>query len=568
MRKKTILTFAIACLFGLPQISVLAKAENNYKEPAFKNVKNVIIMIGDGMGPNQVKAGEIYKGEQLAISKMSQTTYSETCSANNMVTDSAAGGTAIATGVRTNNYRVGIDPSGEDLTTILDVALEQGKRTGIVTTDVLSGATPMSFSAHSFDRVLTDELYASAANSGVNLFAACGGDIDEFTDQNGNVYTNVTNVADISECQSNYVIGDYNMIAGVPSMSSDASTGVAFDRVVSEALEYLSQDPDGFVLMAEGAKIDKAGHNSNFTQMLGEMLAFDDAVKAVMDWADNRDDTVIIVTADHETGGLLLGAGATKDNLMSSYQWTSNGSHTSTDVYCKVYGVDVDFARYSSFGTSDRVKNIDIFKMAQSFLLGRQKVEVEDMSSITLYGKIEFDKTEYFYGEKLIIQATPKTNCELTSLKINGVEMISLVENNRLEYEINAAQVQVLPTFKKVKTPPEITYEDLGDQGTYELSPNSVNFGEKLIVKINPSAGYEIEQVYFGGVEMTKTADNTYEITPETSGMVRVIFKTVENVDGTTNEDGGCKSAMECSLILPLVALGTLCFLKKKSTKE
>lgn len=410
---------ALACCFGTLPSSVSAKAENAYKEESLKDIKNVIIMIGDGMGTNQVKAGGIYKGEPLHMQTMMQTTYSLTASANNDITDSAAGGTALATGVRTNNGMVGLTPSKEELTTIMDIAIQQGKRTGVVTTDILSGATPMSFSAHSNSREATDALLKSAANSGVNLFVANKQDsILEFTDAVGNVYTDLDNVDEISEAKSDYVIGDYSIKASAPSQSADASVGIAFDRVVREALEYLAQDPDGFVLMAEGAKIDKCGHSNDFNGMLAELLAFDDAVKVAMDWADERGDTAVIVTADHETGGLSIADGATKDNLNESYSWSSDW-HTAANVYCKVYGVDVDFARYSTFHSADSLKNTDIFEMSKAFILGRQEVEVKPASKTIFYGKLAFDKENYFFGERAIITATPNDNYELSVL-LNG----------------------------------------------------------------------------------------------------------------------------------------------------
>ena len=560
MKKKRMVLAAMLALWmvGTTQAPIFAGAEEK-TSASIETAKNVIIMIGDGMGPNQVKAGGIYKGEPLNIQKMAQTSFSETCSANNVVTDSAAGATALATGVRTNNGMVGINPDGKELTTIMDIALKNGKRTGVVTTDVLSGATPMGFSAHYNDRDASAELLASAANSGVNLFVSTTKEYSAFIDKSGNVYESIANVENISESQSNYVIGGYSISASASSMSA-SSSAVAFDKVVSEALEYLSKDPDGFVLMAEGARIDKAGHNSDFNQMLAEMLAFDDAVKVVLDWAENRDDTVVIVTADHETGGLLLDENATKENLTSSYEWTSGGNHTSTDVYCKVYGREIDFARYSSFGKTERLKNIDIFQMMQSFVSGKQDVTVENVKPFTLYGSIAFDKTAYTYGEKVVITAKPDESCELYSLKVNDEEMISRVENNVLEYVISAGRVKVSASFKKVKTVYDISYESLGDKGEYTVNPTTVTKGDKLIVKITPAEGYEIEKVTFDGVEMTKTAENTYEILPNSAGMVKVAFKEVGTGNGETNKSGCGGSISSVAFMIPIaVAACVLC---------
>ena len=163
-------------------------------------------------------------------------------------------------------------------------------------------------------------------------------------------------------------------------MSANANR-MAFDRVVTEALEYLSKDEDGFFLMAEGSHIDHGGHNNDMTYMLSELLAFDDAVQAVLEWAKDRDDTVVIVTADHETGGLELKESAfTALNFLETvsndggmtytpvhYQWTTT-SHSATDVNCYINGANIDFRNYS-FGVSGRIKNTDVFEIMKSLMV-------------------------------------------------------------------------------------------------------------------------------------------------------------------------------------------------------
>ena len=559
------------CVFSTIQNPCLAQADSlEYKEESLKNIKNVIIMIGDGMGPEHVRAGAIQKGEPLHIQTIEQTSYSLTAAADNAVTDSAAGGTAIATGVRTNNGYVGKGSDGKDLTTIMDLALECGKRTGVVTTDVLSGATPMDFAGHSKNRNASAELLETAADSGINLFIANQQDsIGTFTDKTGNVYTDVDDLDNISEAQSDYVIGDYSIKASAEPMSAE-SGGVAFDRVVRESLEYLSQDPDGFVLMAEGAKIDKRSHDNDFNGMLAEMLAFDDAVKVAMDWADERDDTVVIVTADHETGGLAIAENATKETLNESYSWSTDW-HTATNVYCKVYGVDVDFARYSSLGSADSMKNTDIFGMSKAFLYGRQEVEVKTAKKTIPYGKVSFDKDQYFFGEKVIITTKPNENYELTSLKVNNVEMISSVVENVLEYIIGEKVVSVDAKFTKIPINMcDITYEDLGGKGAYELKQTSVKLGEKLTVKINVAEGYLLEDVTFNGEKMEKVSENIYEILVQTSGTVKATFKEIEKTSEESKGSGssGCGSSIGVGAAGLISLIGISAILVKRKNEK
>lgn len=370
------ITGTLTGLFGGGSGSENSVEEEN-KPIILKNVttaKNVILMIGDGMGPQQIMAGEVFKGEKLAMQGFPYKTTVETRSASDNITDSAAAGTALATGVRTKNGMVGMSSDSVDLTTIVDIAHSLGKRTGVIATEELNGATPMAFSGHATSRNNASNLIRSAATtSNVNFFASYTIKPfyrEEFANAD---YETVTEVDMISESTSDKVFGSYWIKASAPSMSADVAE-VAFDRVVVEALEYLSKDEDGFFLMAEGSHIDHGGHNNDIKYMLEELLAFDDAVQAVLEWAKDRDDTVVIVTADHETGGLLLDSTATQEQLQEAYatgvkncyEWTTGG-HTATDVNCYINGADIDFSEYS-FGTNGRIKNTDVFEIMKKLM--------------------------------------------------------------------------------------------------------------------------------------------------------------------------------------------------------
>ena len=183
-------------------------------------------------------------------------------------------------------------------------------------------------------------------------------------------YVEVEDPTMISEATQDKVIGGYYINALAESMYVSGELA-SFDGLVLEALEYLSKDEDGFFLMAEGARIDKGGHNNNFQQMLDELLAFDAAVEVVVNWAMQRDDTIVIVTADHETGGLYLDEKVNKKNLMiegEGYLWETSG-HTGVDVDCFIAGKNIDFTQYS-FESADRIQNRDIFQIMKSFIAG------------------------------------------------------------------------------------------------------------------------------------------------------------------------------------------------------
>ena len=373
MRKnsKKIIAFALTCtsifaMFG-------CQKDKGIVLPNVTTAKNVILLIGDGMGQQHIRAGEIYNEGKLTMQKFPYSVMVETRSWDSEVTDSAAAATAMATGVRTLNGFIGMSEYAEPLETIIDIASALGKRTGVITTEGLTGATPMGFSSHSISRDNSNELLIEAVNSNVNLFL-CDLYSGEENLLNGG-YEKVVDPNDISKMTGDKLCGSYAILASAPSMMVSEDY-CALDGLVVEALEYLSQDPDGFFLMAEGARIDKMSHNNEFELMLNELMAFDNAVAAVLEWAKERDDTVVIVTADHETGALELSSKMRKKNMFTAsgfelggyYQWNSI-NHSGDDVYCFINGANIDFSKYS-FNSKKRIKNTDIFQIMKSLMAG------------------------------------------------------------------------------------------------------------------------------------------------------------------------------------------------------
>ena len=342
------------------------------------NIKNVILFIGDGMGPQQVKYGELKKGSPLSFQKFEHQTVVDTNCSDGLggliLTDSAAAATALATGVLTTQGIVGYAPqnTAKELKTIMDWGLEMGKRTGVISTESLTGATPMSFSGHAVSRDYSDILMASAAKSGVNFFA--GDNTPYSSNYENNGYVVVNSLSQVSQMMNeDKILCNLSVKATNPD-GNPAYT--LFDELIVTALDYLSQDEDGFVLMAEGAHIDHGGHSNNIAYMVEELLAFDKAVEAAVNWAKERDDTVILVTADHETGGLQLKEGITSgnmDDVDSSekpiyYSWTTTG-HTPVNVGLYVTGLDeINFESYSHFNNT-KLKNTDIFNICKDLVV-------------------------------------------------------------------------------------------------------------------------------------------------------------------------------------------------------
>jgi alkaline phosphatase len=281
----------------------------------------------------------------------------------------------MATGVLTANGRLGKDFNNQDLTTIMDVAKSMGKATGVVVTDALSGATPGAFSAHAGYRDNLNEIIPSQMTSGVNLLCAFAESnytliADQFKDH-GYAYAESLGAVD-STFSSEYALWQLNMY-GV-----DATEPL--EVVTPKALEYLSQDPDGFVVMIEQAHIDKYCHSSDankFENMCKSVSSLNKTVEAVMQWVGDRTDTMVLVTADHETGGLQISEKAGKystDVVLGdktiSYEFLGT-NHTGVNVALYVYGVTADFTK-SSLYSKKALKNIGIYYLMEEALTAGQ----------------------------------------------------------------------------------------------------------------------------------------------------------------------------------------------------
>lgn len=343
-------------------------------EPEPKKIKNIIIIIGDGMGPQHIEAGQIFENKTYDFTSWQNSVCNTDSVDKNgnggVLTDSAASATALATGTLTQNSYLGKDHNGNNLTTILDVAKDMGKSVGVLTTDNLYGATPSGFSAHSTDRNNSTAILATQLTSNVDFL--CGLRADSFYSpyiglfaQKGYYYSNdLSNKEAIMAADKVFLPTD---------IENGAAKSVALKDAASLAIEYLERDEDGFVLMIEQAHIDKCSHSNDIAGMLARMKSLNETVETVKAWADDRGDTAIIVTADHETGGLSASKTQTLPyaHVVGSqkvfYKWTST-SHTKTMVKIFVHGYDVDFKTLSQYNTADKIKNTDVFKLMKQIL--------------------------------------------------------------------------------------------------------------------------------------------------------------------------------------------------------
>ena len=305
---------------------------------------NVIFCIGDGMGFEKVKAAGMYAyGEVGGLSFEGFPYQGEvtTHSADSPTTDSAAAATAMATGSKVNNgvISTALPGDGRELYTLLECFKDQGKSTGLVSTTFITHATPAAFGAHEPQRGNLAEIAEDYLNqTRPNVLLGGGGNGMTDAAAEAASYTVVTN-------RDGLLALDTDNITRVSGQFGDTNLPYEFDglgdlphlsEMTTAALKILTKNPTGFFLMIEGGRIDHAGHSNDIERNVYETLEFSRTVQVATDWVQGRTDTLIIVTADHETGGLKVlennGIG-----VFPTVSW-STGGHTTTNIPVYAWG--------------------------------------------------------------------------------------------------------------------------------------------------------------------------------------------------------------------------------------
>ena len=388
MKKNNIISMAVLAMFAFTSCC---------NEP---QVKNVIYLIGDGMGAGAVTALLLSEDEPTGFEMAPVVGLHETCSADNYVTDSAAGGTALATGTRTNNGYAGADPDGNQLTSVLRKAQTYGMKTGIVVNTTLTEATPAAFYAGVTSRKFVYDIAKQFTESEVDV--AIGGGLDHFIrrpdsldltatliEKGYDVYLNWENVL---ETESDKFVGilplydlhrreknngeasaaegqEVCLAAQMASLNEDASREhlseptVYLEKATAKALEVLSRNnKDGFFLMIESAIIDGYGHNNDGDGMVVEMQEFGRTLRQMIEYVNQHPETLLVVTADHETGGTgVYYNGHTPGNEGPLKFRFSTSGHTGTVVPIFAYGAGAE-------NFAGVMKNIDVPKKIDALI--------------------------------------------------------------------------------------------------------------------------------------------------------------------------------------------------------
>ena len=269
-----------------------------------RRVRNVILMIGDGMGVGAVNAALYANGGELTMTNLRTVGFVRTQSADNFTTDSAASGTAYATGQKTNNGYLGMNPAKEVIPNIPELLAPLGYACGVLSTDDLNGATPAAFFAHQPARGMKDEIWADLPGSCL-LFASAGTQATfeglPFATQE-EIRRRYTVVYDPDDDD----VEDSERLLYLPK-SVNLDRGDYLPATTEMAIEYLSErSRKGFFLMVEGARIDKSEHSNDFPGTVQETLDFDKAIEAAVRFAERDGHTLVIISADHETGATIL----------------------------------------------------------------------------------------------------------------------------------------------------------------------------------------------------------------------------------------------------------------------
>jgi len=328
---------AIALVLGF---SFLFLASCNKVEEE-EHAKNIILMIGDGMGVSQIYAGMTANHGSLNITGLKHIGFQKTYSSDNYTTDSAASGTAIATGTKTKNGMIGMSPDSVVVKNILEIAEENGLSTGLVSTSAITHATPASFIAHQVNRGMYEAIAADFLKTDIEVFI--GGGTKHFTEREDGKnllpdfeakgYTVFTDLDSAMEHDTEKMIV---LTADVHNPRYSEGRGDMLPLATAKAISILDKNPDGFFLMVEGSQIDWGCHANNIDYITEETIDFDRAVGKALEFAEKDGETLVIITADHECGGLALNNGDFESGKIDAGYTT--GSHTGVMVPVFAYG--------------------------------------------------------------------------------------------------------------------------------------------------------------------------------------------------------------------------------------
>ncbi|MEO6131572.1 MAG: alkaline phosphatase [Saprospiraceae bacterium] len=328
--------------------------------------KNIIFLIGDGMGLPQITGAMYMNDNKTVFERFKNIGFHKSHSADNLVTDSAAGATAFASGIKTNNGFLGVDPHKKSYPTLLEMAEKKGMATGLVVTCSITHATPAAYVAHVPGRELSEEIALAYLNSSVDIFI--GGDEDAFLHRKDgrNLVNELTAkgfvISDLAhtpienlDINTKKNIGFFTAAQEPDRVSNGRTFGIPAEQ---KALEFLNnRSPEGFFVMIEGSQIDWGGHENDANYVVTELHEFEKVVADALDFAEKDKNTLVIVTSDHETGGFAVNPGSRLNHIEVAF---TTKSHTAMmiPVFAEGPGAELFRGIYENTDIFYKMKNL------------------------------------------------------------------------------------------------------------------------------------------------------------------------------------------------------------------
>ena len=399
--KKKLIPFAVMTSVAFASLGgSIPSAEAKEKKGNDAEIKNVIFLIGDGMGVSYTTAFRYLQdtpktkfADRTELDKYlvgQQMTYPEDPLQN--ITDSASAATAMSAGIKTYNSAIAVDNDGSEVKTVLEAAKAQGKATGLVATSEITHATPASFGAHDESRknmnAIADDYYDDLVNGQHKVDVLLGGGTDLFARNDRNLveefkkdgFSYVTNKEDLFNDTNKQVVGLFAE-RGMPKMIDRSEDTPSLGDMTTSAIDRLNQDKDGFFLMIEGSQIDWAGHDNDIVSAMSEMEDFEKSFKAAIEFAKKDKHTLVIATADHSTGGYSIGANGI-------YNW---------------FGEPIKAAkRTPDFMAAEIVKGADVEETLQKYIdLELTSKEIQSVKDVATKKEVDIDNAiEKIFDER------------------------------------------------------------------------------------------------------------------------------------------------------------------------
>ncbi|MGL5272348.1 MAG: alkaline phosphatase [Phocaeicola sp.] len=337
------------------QVEVIKPAEGT-------KIKNVILMIGDGMSLMHVYSAWVANRGKLYLDNCQSVGLSKTYCANKLITDSGAGGTAIATGQKTNYHYVGVDTLGRPLKSLINLASEKGLSTGMAVTCRLWDATPADFCCHNIDRDAEAEIVTDYLNCGIDYVFGGGSKLFENRADGRNLFNELRQKGyqtprtweELEKVKSGKVFA----ITDSVDTPLPAERGDLLARTSLKGIELLNQNKEGFFMMIEGSQLDDYGHFNDLDLLMQEVHDFDRTVGDIFKWAAQDGETLVIVTADHETGGLTLVDGDLNEGRIVCKFSTGGHSGVMVPVYAFGPGAELFTGIYENTAIFDKIKKL------------------------------------------------------------------------------------------------------------------------------------------------------------------------------------------------------------------